>query len=276
MIGTGPPTNVAGVDVVNWNPRRIPSRWSKEPRDWFRRVNNFGDLLGPVVVAQMHRKLQLGNATEKRRLLCVGSIMHFTEVGDVVWGTGVNGKMLDRLAEIACPLDVRAVRGPESRRILLERGIDCPPVFGDPALLLPSLIPELKRAAEHKSHDVAFVPNLHDFRKMRHVDSHIRVINPRGRVLDVLMAIASSERVVASSLHGLIVAQSLGIPTRRIGSGAEAEFKYVDYAAGIGFEPSPAATDVYSAIAGGFDDAPTIDTQPLEASYPRALWSGNP
>lgn len=276
MIETGPPVNVGGVDVVQWNPRRVPSRWSRDPRGWFRRVNNFGDLLGPLVVAHMHGKLDLATSRTRRRLLAVGSIVHFARDNDVIWGAGANGKVLDQLTRIPKSIDIRAVRGPETRRVLIELGFDCPEVYGDPALLLPSLLPGLRMAATRKAHDIALLPNIRDFRSMRNQPLGVHVINPRSSVRRILLDIARSRRVAASSLHGLVVAQSLGIPTRRIRSNAEADLKYDDYVRGISFEPAPATLDVAQAVREGFDEPPLIDTRSLEAAFPSDLWREHP
>lgn len=54
----------------------------------------------------------------------------------IVWGAGV----IDNAEELlAHPKKVLAVRGPLSRQYLLERGIECPAVYGDPALLVPKV-----------------------------------------------------------------------------------------------------------------------------------------
>lgn len=53
-----------------------------------------------------------------------------------MWGAGV----IDDAKELpAHPKKVLAVRGPLSRKYLLDRGIECPAVYGDPALLVPKV-----------------------------------------------------------------------------------------------------------------------------------------
>jgi glycosyltransferase involved in cell wall biosynthesis len=221
------------MEVVNWNPRqRRPEKGRL--RYLGRRVNNFGDLLGPLVVGLTLNRLGLVPPPERgeSRLLTVGSILHLARTGDVVWGTGRNGKVpTDQ--HVFASLSVRAVRGPLTRDFLCGLGIETPEIYGDPALLLPELMPELRQWSTEKCHDLTIVPNFNDYRAM---DSGRRraVLDPCSDVLHCLRTIAQSKYVAASSLHALVIAESLGIPTVVVGSPTEPSFKYDDYYQGTG------------------------------------------
>ena len=134
------------VEIFNWNPRRsrLPLSLTKRlPIDIGRRINNFGDLLGPLIVARILAKHRVDPtwAPRDRRLLSVGSVLHFARDHDVIWGTGVNGKKDPDSDYLFSTLDVRAVRGPRTRDFLSSRGVTSPAIFGDPVLLLPLLAP---------------------------------------------------------------------------------------------------------------------------------------
>lgn len=257
------------IDVYRWNPsrpvfrsrlgRRIPIK---------RRVGNFGDLLGPLVIDAMLRRLGLEGAAPGRdaQLLSVGSVMHEARDGAVVWGTGVNGKKMDPAEYTAPRLDVRAVRGPMTRDFLLERDFDIPEVYGDPALLLPGLYPELKEVP--RTRDLTVVMNFND----RGVAGGPNVMNPRRPVWKCLRTIASSRLVVGSSLHGIVVAESLGIPARLVASAAESEFKYADYYRGTGRSAFRVAPTVDEAVAMGGESPPDWDPVPLIEAFPADLW----
>ncbi|MCM3697157.1 polysaccharide pyruvyl transferase family protein [Microbacterium oleivorans] len=191
-----------------------------------RLTNNFGDLIGPEVVRTL-----VGNATRSRpgdrRLLAVGSILHFAEDDDVVWGSGINGKI--PLSQIrAIRLDVRAVRGPLTADVLRKRGVAVPDVFGDPALLYPALN-DIKRATPTRP--LTIVPNLHDEETWRH---RAEALSPRLPIREVVATIAQSEFVAASSLHGLVIADALGVPASMLQPSKEDLFKYQDYYEGTG------------------------------------------
>lgn len=266
--------SIAGVEVTHWNPRR--NRWPY-PINRFQigpRVNNFGDLLGPAIVERIVRDSCLGPAASSaRNLLTVGSIMGLAEDRDVVWGTGVNAKVAVE-SHVFSELDVRAVRGPRTAAFLRARDIHVPEVFGDPALLVPQLFPEWAPVATHRK--LGVLPNFHDFTRYR---SHPDVISPIGSPDDVIREIVACEAIVASSLHGVIIAEAFGIPAVAIESGVEHPFKYLDYFEGTGRPEVPLVAD--------FDEAlrlvrssswPTLeeswDPEPLSAAFPDDLWSG--
>ncbi len=163
---------------------------------------------------------------------CIGSVLGHCNVGRItVWGTGfmsVDEKMR-RLPERVC-----SVRGPRTRQQLLEQGIDCPAIYGDPALLVsryyhPKVV---------KKYKYGIIPHYCD-----ESNAIIQAIKGRPDVLVISMqnynhwhdipdAVCSCEMVVSSSLHGIIVADSYGIPnvwarfSDRLYGG---NFKFLDY-----------------------------------------------
>jgi pyruvyltransferase len=261
------------VELFEWNPERPIFRGrAKRLVPVKRPVNNFGDLLGRVIVDRLRKMAQLPSETDRTgRLLSVGSILHFAKDGDVIWGSGVNGK-ISPSSHTYSFLDVRAVRGPLTREFLRSRGIEVPEIFGDPALLLPHVAPELLDAARHKKHKVTIVPNFQDLRLHRPSRLNPNLLNPSSGLWRCLYRIVQSELVVGSSLHAIIVAEAFGIPARAVRSKVEHEFKYLDYYTGTGrnsFSPAPTACD---AIKAGGEPSPRSSVQPLLDAFPSDLW----
>ena len=106
---------------------------------------NFGDFLSPIIVDQClraHGFTMLDEAPCDARLLALGSILQSAYDGDVVTGSvgSTVWKMMKRFSKVT-HLDIRALRGPRTQEVMRRRGIAVPDIFGDPALLLPSLFP---------------------------------------------------------------------------------------------------------------------------------------
>lgn len=270
---------IKGVKIFNWNPRRNNLPYFKRFSVGCR-VNNFGDLLGPMVVDLIVRQkapeLKQSAYSDSRTLLSVGSVMHFATNNDVVWGSGVNGKIAKDQHNFKT-LDIRAVRGPRTKDWLeQEMGISAPTIFGDPALLLPHLLPSLKAATQHKTRRLALIPNLNDANKY---SSHPAYVNPRTDAMKVLHTIAQSEYVIGSSLHALVIAESLGVPVALLVSGAEPQFKYEDYVLGTGRTECLSFSSLDKAIVhverpGAANSAPLEqwDPAPLLDAFPLDLW----
>lgn len=265
-------TTYRGVKLVHWNP---PAQSSSQPYrrlPWAKKMNNFGDLLGPRIVRQLASVAAVSRAPQSRRLLSVGSVIRLARDGDVVWGSGANGKSLDRPLPFS-EVDVRAVRGPLTRAYLLDRGIDVPEVFGDPALLLGRMWPRELFRGGPRSSKITIVPNLHDLSQFSPDDD--RVVDPRWSLKEVLRRIAGSDYVVGSSLHAIVVADAWGVPARLIRSRTEPEFKYLDYFLGSGRSEAPLiANDLDDAMRLGPAEAPRWDSGPLLAAFPLDVWNG--
>lgn len=267
--------SVKGPEIEPWpvSPHR-----SLELIFWRPEVgNNFGDELSRVVVQLMLARRGITAEDEmpkSRRMLAIGSVLHQAQDDTVIWGTGRNGVIPDR-AHFFDRLDVRAVRGPRTAEFLRARGIAVPDVFGDPGLLLPQLVGDRFKRVHGRG--PAFVPNLNDYRAgvdMRNLP--MPLIDPRRAWNVVVEEILGYDLIVASSLHGLIVAEAFGIPARYVRlSAEEATFKYSDYYEGTGRSDLVWANSLDEAVEmGGQPDLPALPTG-LENAFPYDLWQSN-
>lgn len=173
--------------------------WSRRPHP-----GNFGDLLAPVILR--HYGYQVEHAKQDNaEIFACGSVGKLASAGSVVLGSGVISSYND--------VDPRAhwiwTRGPETRSRVLACGGSCPEIYGDPALLLPRIQPPSRR----KHFDLGIVPHYVDYDQVCKTYPKHRVINVlNSDPLRVVNAITECRQIIASSLHGLIVAQAYGIP----------------------------------------------------------------
>lgn len=238
---------------------------------------NFGDYLSLKIVERIvNQPIQTYRRDIKnpcKKLLAVGSVLFFADEGDVIWGTGTNGKITESKDYLFSHLDVRAVRGPLTRDFLQKNfQIKVPEIYGDPALLIPYLFPEFKKSSL-PLYDYVVIPHYSEKHLFpRHFDG--RVIYPTDPWDVVIEKILNSQFVISSSLHGIIVAEAYGIPARwlRI-SEHEPLLKYQDYYLGTGRKNFKYATSVKEALKMG-GEAPFIcDLQKLYKSFPFEFWS---
>lgn len=237
---------------------------------------NFGDLLSVKIVDRI-----LGHPVQTyetkpvvpgKKLLALGSILYFAREGDVVWGSGVNGKRPNKSDYRFNSLDVRSVRGPITRAFLKENfDIDAPEIYGDPALLFPYLFPEFKRK-ENPTRDYIILPNYNDekfFPKSK--DPH--VVHPTEPWNEVIEKILDSRFVIASSLHGLIIAEAYGIPARLLRvTETEPLLKYRDYYFGTNRADFQPAYSVEEALLMGGENPGSCDLKQLYESFPFEFW----
>jgi len=203
---------------------------------------NFGDDIGlPLVERMLGRRFQLPwiNLAARRNglqhcLLPIGSVLHFARAGDYGWSIGMLGEQKLR-RKLPNNLTLHAIRGPETRRYLIQNGYGdvegLPPVYGDAGMLVPCLFPEFKPHWPPK-HDTCFVPQLREIRQGLNQSKYAgHVIKPTQDWKVVLSEIIECAFVISSSLHGVIIAEAYGIPTRLMleRSSEERLHKYKDY-----------------------------------------------
>lgn len=220
-----------------WKPKRKFLIW--KARD------NLGDALSLFITRKTLESLLTFdlkiNSKSDRMLFAIGSILNHAKNNDVVWGSGINGTKASNSYNFN-NLDVRATRGPITRSFLESKGIRCPNIFGDPGILISRFIQphvEIDR-------DEVFIPH---FSQINEDFSDIQTLSTIGNDFqNFVNEICRSKIVYSSSLHGLIIAESYGIPAI-LTNMAEREniLKYKDYYLGTGRSEFPVAKTVEEA-----------------------------
>ena len=228
---------------------------------------NWGDDINYYFIRELtHRPVvtiynfRLARRFKFKNYLCIGSLLgmpDYTNEKTIVWGAGSLGEIKG-----VSPRKICAVRGKLTRNIILERGIECPEVYGDPALLLPRFYrPNFRRERregrlrggeqsegwkELRKYRMGIIPHVIDLKhpvveeiRKEHPEILIIDLEHYKKWTDVIDQICSCECILSSSLHGLIVSDAYGIPNCWIklsGKILGGYFKYQDYASSVGRE----------------------------------------
>ncbi len=243
------------------------------PAHWWVGRSNFGDDLTRWLLPR-YGILPIRRPVDQARVLGVGSLLETLppDYPGIVWGSG----LLWGEARSLPNATIVAVRGPLTRDLV---GAPSDVALGDPGLLIGrhfrreaarwkvGIVPHL----DHRSH-----PALD--RARRRADAHVIEVGqsaPRA-----IAQIQRCEAIVTTSLHGLIVADALGIPavwTSLDPPHPAGNFKFHDYEAAITpggsrFSALDERVDIV-ALAAGASPVPSDRVESLisalEATIPR-------
>lgn len=181
---------------------------------------NFGDDLNLILIEKISKKKVIpyrysimGKLGKKKNYLCIGSILNvLTNQQTEVWGSGV---LSDQLSLPARPVKVNAVRGPLTRQYLIDKGVECPEVYGDPAILLPIYFQPQTLIKKYK---LGVIPHYKDtylpIVKEYGCSKEIQILDMMnyGSCQEFIDRISSCEYIISSSLHGIIIADAYNIP----------------------------------------------------------------
>ncbi len=237
---------------------------------------NFGDYISLKLVERIVggpvRAYVKGQKNIEKKLLASGSIFSFAIDHDVVWGSGINGKLLKKKDYKFKTLDIRSVRGPLSRAFLKEHfDIDCPEIYGDPALLVPYFFPEFKRK-ENPTYDYLIIPHFseEDLFLKNEWDNVVYSTDPWNEIIEKIL---DSRFVVSCSLHGIIIAEAYGIPARLLRvTDNEPLYKYQDYYLGTGRPHFRFATTINEALEMGGESPFVCDLEKVYNAFPFEYW----
>lgn len=205
---------------------------------WFRSknpavINNWGDAINPTLIKflsgeEPNHINDLDNYPGPVYYV-VGSILDRAKDNSVVWGSG----FLTEESTITSNPKILAVRGPLTRKRLIDQGKNCPEIYGDPALLFSKFYSPKETGKKYK---IGIIPHYVD-----KDNSFFETIKDRQDVLIIditqdkfkfIDEINSCETIFSSSLHGIIASDAYGVPAfwiefsdKVIGAG----FKFKDY-----------------------------------------------
>jgi hypothetical protein len=207
---------------------------------------NLGDVLNPYIIEKLTGMPPVMTPRGEGALV-IGSVIKFAKEGTKVWGAGTP-RMTDELHPDA---DYRAVRGPLTRKLVLKSGGVCAEVYGDPAWFMPCIYNPS-------------VPKNSALGLIRHISHADRPIKTDGvkqisveRVGDeeieaFVRELVSCERIISTSLHGVILAHAYGLPAewaafsdsgkQMAGDGT----KFQDYFRSVGIEEDRVPLDLTS------------------------------
>lgn len=203
-------------------------------------ISNLGDSMNVFLAKYLVKKNQFSCIHQHQQsptgveYIVIGSILQWASSKTIVWGAG----FISESSKVKqSPKHICAVRGPLTHKLLSDQGIDCPTVYGDPALLYPKFFkPNMK-----KEFELGIVPHYIDRKvdlvnKFRNIKG-ITVIDVQKNVDSVVSQICMCKKIASSCLHGIICADSYGVPStwvkfsdKVIGQG----FKFRDYFASVG------------------------------------------
>lgn len=200
---------------------------------FYSRFANFGDLLNELLLERLFcLSVRQENYTTASLIGC-GSIMDrlldnsvlnnpddidrrvlaLREQAIHVWGSGLMFHYPPGEQKALRSMVFHAVRGELTRKDMSEiLGTEVKCVLGDPGLLASLAVPE-----EEKIWDYGIVPHFFDaddpvIMRMKKHYSNSLVINVRERPEIVVRQISQCRKIMSTSLHGLIVADSYRIP----------------------------------------------------------------
>jgi len=203
-------------------------------------VKNFGDALSPYLLKRFADIRTAWSPVSHSNVVSIGSLLeHVPPLWDGhILGTG---KLYEdsRLHLHTNTAKIWALRGP-----LTARCVPGDYALGDPGLLADELV-----TVDHRDVGLGIVAHWTDSTLAKRPEFYSRdfetmVIDVAGDPLDVVRSIGRCQKIVTSSLHGLVVADAFGIPRRyeMIPNASRYEgglFKIRDYSASIQapFEP---------------------------------------
>lgn len=207
-----------------------PIKSKKIYLEWWHRKDNVGDYLAPVIYEKItdYYGLDREKPTSKPiHLLTVGSLIAMNRFDALIWGSGIHcldtaQKLMKQSAYVK--YDVRAVRGPITDFLLQTAGYNTSGVYGDPAVLMPMFY----QPKVEKKYPVSLI--LHMSQKHQNVGDIHQIDVETTDYRFFIDEICSSQKVISSSLHGIILAEAYGVPAIFLAQGMKKELmKFLDW-----------------------------------------------
>lgn len=245
--------------------------------EWWNKKENLGDYLAEVIYKFMLERFSLQQnkkCSKTIHLLTIGSIIGMKQFNSVVWGSGIH-----RLCSVQSIIkrkryvkyDIRAVRGPVTRFLLMSAGYECPEIYGDPGVLMPLIY---KTDNYEKKHNISVIYHLSQADdKKRDGLNYINIqTTDYKKFID---EIVQSELIISSSLHGIILAEAYGVPAIFLNEKMDNEIiKFFDWYYSTGRYNVQIAKSMDEALNMKPMELPNLDEmrERLINTFPKDLW----
>ncbi|MBZ9652093.1 polysaccharide pyruvyl transferase family protein [Psychroflexus montanilacus] len=191
----------------------------------FADVRNFGDNFNFDLIKYFGYNLIWTKDYKKSQVSLTGSILgsYLNDFNGFILGSGFIRSGFKRF-----PNDwkVKLIRGPLSAQQCSAKDV----VYGDPGLLASIVYNDLKKTKKYK---LGIIPHSQDYDSLKSLEfNDVLIINPREKSRLVASNVLKCEAIGSSSLHGLIFADSFGIPNIHIKLSDKltgGNHKFVDY-----------------------------------------------
>lgn len=182
---------------------------------------NFGDAVNQVFWSEITNQTVEKNSSNEH-YITTGSIMCLVQSNSIIFGTGFiaedgdlgGGNFRSKASKKkVIPKNVISVRGPKTRKKLLDYNINCPENYGDPLILFPCIYPVKNMV---KNNTVGIIPHYIDKKEKSVVELtnslkkdgykvKIISIEVRSNYKKLIDEINECEYIISSSLHGVIM-----------------------------------------------------------------------
>ncbi len=194
-------------------------------------INNFGDWINPLLIECITNKKIIFAKKRKAEIIGIGSILNQItrkRLFDIprnffapelnVWTTGFIKEPTETETFRARKMNFLALRGHISKQRvekIIGKTLNIP--LGDGGLLFNLLLDKKPQ----KKFSLGIIPHTSDFgnpifQRIKDKISNSTIIDFKQPPLEVLNQIASCETIISTAMHGLIAADSLGIPNQWI------------------------------------------------------------
>lgn len=110
------------------------------------------------------------NTINPERFISIGSVLGIVSIDNaVICGAGV---LNPECIPYGKPKMIVSVRGPLTRKWLMDNGIECPERYGDPAMLLPKYY--RPKASKDNSRKPILIPHCASWKKIPNVLSKLK------------------------------------------------------------------------------------------------------
>jgi pyruvyltransferase len=206
--------------------------WDYE-QNWGDSINEF--IFESILVRKVYSANKVFNFKNQEIITGIGSVLNSKLTNYSIWGSGF---LSEKHTLIHSPNEVLAVRGKLTQKKIQSLFGKTTGLLGDPGLLFR----EFYNPNHSKEFQLGIIPHFKELDEKVISDiqikfgSDINIISPTLDIFEFADEVSKCENILSSSLHGLVLAESYGIPTSRIAISNKligGDYKFEDYYSGV-------------------------------------------